>query len=87
VPDAVALLSGGLDSFSGAVLMEAPGVFLSHTDNPTVTGAQRRAWSWLTDSGVQGERVQISLSEASRKRENTTRTRALLFYALAVALA
>lgn len=86
-PEAVALLSGGLDSFSGAVLNGAPGLFVSQTDNPTVTSAQRRAWSWLTENGVRGERVQISLSEASRKRENTTRTRALLFYALAVALA
>ena len=86
-PEAVALLSGGLDSFSGAVLKGAPALFVSQTDNPTVTSAQRRTWSWLTENGVQGERVQISLSEASRKRENTTRTRALLFYALAVALA
>ncbi len=87
VPDAVSLLSGGLDSLSGAVLKGAPGLFLSHTDNPTVTGAQRRTWNWLTSNGVEGECVRLSLNEASRKRENTTRTRALLFYALAVALA
>ncbi|TQR88001.1 hypothetical protein D8S82_02715 [Mycobacterium hodleri] len=86
-PDAVSLLSGGLDSLSGAVLRRRPSLFLSHTDNPTVTGAQRRTWKWLTNNGVDGTCVRISISEASRKRESTTRTRALLFYALAVALA
>ncbi len=85
--DAVSLLSGGLDSFSGAILRRRPSLFLSHTDNPTVTGAQKRTWKWLTDNGVDGACVRISLSEAGRKRESTTRTRALLFYALAVAVA
>lgn len=84
---AVALLSGGLDSFSAAVLTPAGGLFISHTDNPTVSGAQNSSWEWLTTNGVDGERIRIALREADSKRENTTRTRAILFYALAVALA
>ncbi len=84
---AVALLSGGLDSFSAAVLPSAGGLFISHTDNPTVSGAQNSSWEWLTTNGVDGERIRIALREADGKRENTTRTRAILFYALAVALA
>jgi 7-cyano-7-deazaguanine synthase in queuosine biosynthesis len=84
----VALLSGGLDSFSAAVLKPTTtGLFVSHTDNPTVSGAQNSSWDWLTTNGVDGERVRIGLRESAGKRENTTRTRAILFYALAVALA
>lgn len=86
--ETVSLLSGGLDSFSGAVLRGEPTLYISHTDNPTVTGAQRKTWEWLVDSGVaSGERIQVSLSERAQKQESTTRTRALLFYALAVAAA
>lgn len=83
----VALLSGGLDSFSAAVLTTASGLFVSHTDNPIVSGVQNSSWGWLTANGVDGERVRVSLREAGGKRENTTRTRAILFYALAVGLA
>ena len=86
-PTGVALLSGGLDSFSGALLREGTTLFVSHTDNPTVTGAQRKAWDWLADARVLGARLQIGLCEAATKREPTTRTRALLFYALAIAAA
>jgi 7-cyano-7-deazaguanine synthase in queuosine biosynthesis len=85
--NAVALLSGGLDSFSAAVLTTTRGFFVSHSDNPTVSGAQNSSWGWLAANGVDGERVRITLREADGKRENTTRTRAVLFYALAVALA
>lgn len=83
----VALLSGGLDSFSSAVLTTPGGLFVSHTDNPTVSGAQNSSWGWLSTNGFAGERVRISLREAVGKQESTTRTRAILFYALAVALA
>src|SRR5690606_16666221 len=84
---AVALLSGGLDSFSAAILTTPDGLFLSHTDNPIVTGAQNRSWSWLTTNGGDRERVRIVLRETAGRRENTTRTRAIHFYALAIALA
>ncbi len=88
VSEAISLLSGGLDSFCGALLSAKPKVFVSHTDNPTVTASQARSWEWLTgEGGVEGERIQITLLEEQRKRENSTRTRALLFYALAIAAA
>jgi hypothetical protein len=86
-PDAVSLFSGGLDSFCGAVLRNGSALFVSHTDNPTVVAAQKNSWQWLEEAGVSGERVRVSLKEASGKREATTRTRALLFYALGVAVA
>lgn len=86
-PTAVALFSGGLDSFAGAVLSTDTTMFLSHTDNPTVTAAQAKAWGWLVDRGCTDDYRRVFLTEAARKKENTTRTRALLFYALAAAAA
>lgn len=86
-PAAVALFSGGLDSFAGAVLPTGPTLYLAHSDNPTVKAAQTTAWGWLDEQGLASQLVSIRLSEASKKKENTTRTRALLFYALAAAVA
>lgn len=83
----VMLLSGGLDSFCGALLADGPRLFVSHSDNPTVTASQNRVWTWLAGKGVTGERVRIPLCESATKLENTTRSRALLFYALAIAVA
>lgn len=85
--DEVALLSGGLDSFSAAALGDTVKVFASHTDSRIISAAQNRSWSWLEGAGVEGDRVRVALSEAGAKREGSTRTRAVLFYALAVALA
>lgn len=84
----VALLSGGLDSFCGAVLNSSRTLYLSHTDNPTVTASQRRSWGWLVGlSVVDGRRTQIDLREREGTTEKSTRTRSFLFYALAVAVA
>ncbi len=84
----IALLSGGLDSFCGALLNPERSLFLSHTDNPTVTGSQRRAWAWLSEGGhVKGRNIRIFLAQETPKKERSTRTRSVLFYALAVALA
>ena len=85
--DTVALLSGGLDSFSGALLRATPTLFVSHSDNPTVTAGQNSAWGWLAENGLTGGHLRVRFSESATKRENTTRTRALLFYALAIASA
>lgn len=86
--EAVALLSGGLDSFCGAVLNPGPTLYVSHTDNPVVSASQNRCWTWLDEADlIDGASFQVHLCERGSKRERSTRTRALLFYALALAAA
>jgi 7-cyano-7-deazaguanine synthase in queuosine biosynthesis len=86
---AVALLSGGLDSFCGAMLAGATDrLFLGHWDSPTIKGAQNRAKSWLDDA-MDGdvEYLQLRIVQAETRRESSSRSRALLFMALATAVA
>ncbi len=85
----VALLSGGLDSFAGAVLTsERPGtIYVGHWDNPIVKAAQNRAASWFASSGRPLDYVQLRHQLDGDKRENSYRTRAMLFVGLAVAVA
>lgn len=82
----LSLFSGGLDSFCGAMIKPG-GLYFSHTESSTTTAAQRNAWGWLQDYGSGGERIAIAFTESGIKREATTRTRAFLFYALAIAVA
>lgn len=89
-PDTVALLSGGLDSLAGALAAtpDSRRLFLGHWDNPTVKASQDRTWSWLQNvPGFSGEYRQIHLCEAATKLEISTRSRCLLFFALATATA
>jgi hypothetical protein len=85
----VALFSGGLDSFAGAVLsfQEGEVLFLGHVDNGIVKGVQDRATSWLADKGRAVDFLQIRHGSKARKVERTYRTRAALFMALASAVA
>lgn len=85
----VALFSGGLDSFAGAVLSSQDGdvLFLGHFDNGMVKGLQDRATSWLSDNGRGVDLLQIRHGSKARKVERTYRTRAALFMALASAVA
>lgn len=86
---AVALLSGGLDSFCGAVLAGAADrLFLGHWDSPTIKGAQNRVKSWL-DAAMEGDidYLQLRVVQAETRRESSSRSRALLFMALATAVA
>jgi 7-cyano-7-deazaguanine synthase in queuosine biosynthesis len=87
--DTVALLSGGLDSFCGAVVAGTERrLFLGHWDNPTVKGAQNAVKRWL-DSALGGDvrYEQLRIVQAEKKRESSSRSRALLFMALSAALA
>jgi len=87
--DTVALLSGGLDSFCGAVIAgTANRLFLGHWDNPTIKGAQNAMKRWL-DSALGGELhyEQLRIVQGAKKRESSSRTRSLLFMALASAVA
>lgn len=88
--DAVALLSGGLDSFCGAILSaERQCLRLGHWDNTTVKGAQDRSWAWIRDKAgrVSETYRQVRVTQAEEKREASTRSRTLLFIALAIAAA
>jgi 7-cyano-7-deazaguanine synthase in queuosine biosynthesis len=85
----VALLSGGLDSLAGAVLTSAEDdvVYVGHWDNTIVKGAQDRIASWFAAAGRPIQYVQLRHQLTPDKRENSYRSRALLFVALATALA
>lgn len=85
----VALLSGGLDSFAGAAISSAePGVlYLGHWDQPAVKSAQNAVKAWFAASGRPIDYVQLLHGLRDDKAEGTTRSRSLLFMALAVALA
>lgn len=85
----VALLSGGLDSFCGAMLAGTEErIFVGHWDNPLVKGAQNAVGTWLSKSlGQDIPYAQIRIVQAQKKREASSRSRALLFMALGVALA
>jgi hypothetical protein len=86
----VALFSGGLDSFCGALLAskDESRRLVGHWDNPTVKAAQDRSWAWMTDDGgLPFAYEQIRLSQTEQRREGSTRSRSLLFIALALAVA
>jgi len=89
--DEVALLSGGLDSLCGAVLgsqSTKERLFLSHWDNTIVKGAQDRVYRWLGKSLENTwHHLQVWFSHSEVKREASSRSRAFLFMALAVAAA
>jgi hypothetical protein len=85
----VALLSGGLDSFAGAAISSEVGevAYLGHADNSMVRGAQNRVAEGFEADGRPLDYTQVYHRLGSGKREKSTRTRALLFMALAVGLA
>jgi 7-cyano-7-deazaguanine synthase in queuosine biosynthesis len=88
--DVVSLLSGGLDSFCGAVLAAAdePRITLGHWDNTIVKRAQDESWTWLTEhAAATPPYLQVQLTQVEAKRERSTRSRALLFMAIAAAVA
>lgn len=84
------LLSGGLDSFLGAIelLRTADAVrFLGHKDAaPSVKAAQTRVEAWLGRSYTPAPSyTRVALRQAARKREPSSRSRSLLFAALGIA--
>ena len=85
----VALLSGGLDSFCGAVVAgPTERLFLGHWDSSTVKGSQNGVARWMRDTfGSDFRYEQIRLIQAKKKRESSSRSRSLLFMALAAAIA
>lgn len=89
----VALLSGGLDSYLGALYLlaaldEAP-VFIGHYDSATaVQRAQNTIRTWLEDSYEAAPCYsQFAFSQVAEKKEASSRSRSLLFMAMGVAIA
>lgn len=88
--DDISLLSGGLDSYCGALLRhQQPGVplFLGHADTAT---AVRAAQSTLTSqlAGLSPKRIYVQHRLHPNKRANgTPKSRSLLFMVMAVAAA
>lgn len=84
------LLSGGLDSFLGAIELlrtEDSVRFLGHKDAaPSVKAAQTRVEHWLARSYAPvPSYTRVSLRQAAKKREPSSRSRSLLFAALGIA--
>lgn len=89
----VALLSGGLDSYLGALhllstLDDAP-LFVGHYDTATaVRRAQNAISSWLQTSYAPAPSyTQTEFTQVADKKESSSRSRSLLFVALGVAVA
>ena len=87
------LLSGGLDSFLGALHLLEPGSaqpqFLGHADSATaVRHAQWLVAHWLGSAySPPPSYSRLRFSQAERKAENSSRSRSLLFMALGSAAA
>lgn len=91
--EAVALLSGGLDSYLGSLHLlstqgESP-LFVGHYDRATaVRRAQNTVHSWLQENyAPPPSYTQIEFTQAADKKESSSRSRSLLFVALGAAIA
>lgn len=89
----VALLSGGLDSYLGALhlmsTLNAAPLFVGHYDTATaVRRAQNTIHSWLQDASTPPPSyTQIEFTQVAKKKERSSRSRSLLFVALGAAVA
>lgn len=88
----VSLLSGGLDSFLGAIQLLQAGAhptFVGHKDTATaIRAAQSAVWGWLARTYTPAPSyTRIALSQAGSRREPSSRSRALMFMSLGVAVA
>lgn len=89
----VALLSGGLDSYLGALHLLSrlgePPLFVGHYDTATaVRHAQNTLRTWLQDAYVaMPSYSQIEFTQVADKKERSSRSRSLLFISLGVAIA
>lgn len=87
----ISLLSGGLDSFLGAVHILRRGrqpLFLAHKDTATsIRQAQYAAGEWLARSFTPTPSYsRFALSQAPSRREPSSRSRSLMFLSLGVAV-
>lgn len=86
-PRRVALLSGGLDSFAGALLTAGANdtAYIGHWDNTITKAAQGRVARWISAQGLPLDFLQVRIGVKSR--EHSRRSRSFLFMALAAAYA
>lgn len=86
--DEVALLSGGLDSFCGALIGGTTDrLFLAHNDASVIKYSQNNSFDWIPHLD---EARHVSVRLTARRpfnREPSRRSRSILFMALGVALA
>jgi hypothetical protein len=84
----VSLLSGGLDSFCGALIGGVDDrLFLSHSDATVIKYSQNQAIPWIPGFDVD-KHVEVRLAaRAQFNREPSRRSRSILFMTLGVALA
>lgn len=93
VANSVALLSGGLDSYLGALYLlstlDHTPLFVGHYDTATaVRRAQNAVRFWLQDSYESvPSYTQLEFTQVHGKKESSSRSRSLLFVALGVAVA
>lgn len=91
--ESVALLSGGLDSYLGALhllsTLSEPPLFVGHYDTATaVRRAQNTIHSWLQENYTPPPSyTQIAFTQVEDKKESSSRSRSLLFVALGAAVA
>lgn len=85
----VSLLSGGLDSFCGAVLAEhrEDRAFLGHSDTKTTSAAQNAVRGWFDSIGQPLNFTMVRVGLSSGKVDHSMRSRSFLFMALATAMA
>ena len=88
----VSLLSGGLDSFLGAIDLLQPGqspLFVAHKDTATsVRHAQAAVSGWLERSFAPVPSYsRFALSQASPSAERSSRSRSLMFFSFGIATA
>lgn len=91
--ESVALLSGGLDSYLGALHLlptsSEPPLFVGHYDTATaVRRAQNTVHSWLQEAYTPPPSyTQIEFTQVADKKESSSRSRSLLFVAIGTAVA
>lgn len=90
--DSVSLLSGGLDSYLGAIQLLTSGaspLFVGHKDTATsIRGAQAAVGTWLAESFTPSPSyIRLQLAQAARRREPSSRSRSFMFLSLGIAVA
>lgn len=88
----VSLLSGGLDSYLGAITLLKSGAspsFVGHKDTATsIRGAQTAVGTWLAQSFAPAPSYsKFQLAQAARRHEPSSRSRAFMFLSLGIAVA
>jgi len=88
----VSLLSGGLDSFMGAIYLHSQGehpLFFGHKDTATsIQSAQSTIGQWLAGSYTPvPSYTRLVLHQGTKRIEKSSRSRSLLFLALGIATA